>query len=86
MYTSSKQLTYTVTFSGFTPLAAHIHSGAPGVNGSVAIPFASLTSPIAGTATLTNEQTTQLLNNGMCVNMHSKDFSNGAIRGDIKKK
>ena len=87
VYTSSnKQLTYSVTFSGFTPLAAHIHSGAPGTNGSVAIPFATLTSPITGTVTLTDDQAAQLLNNGMYVNMHSKDFSNGEIRGDIKKK
>ncbi|MDB5270826.1 MAG: hypothetical protein JWP58_3866 [Hymenobacter sp.] len=86
-YTSSnKQLTYKVTFSGFTPLAAHIHAGAPGTNGVVAIPFASLTSPITGTVTLTDEQATQLLNNGMYVNMHSATYSNGEIRGDIKKK
>ncbi|GAB3876893.1 CHRD domain-containing protein [Hymenobacter segetis] len=87
VYTSSnKQLTYTVTFSGFTPSAAHIHSGAPGVNGAVAIPFSSLTSPITGTVTLTDDQATQLLNNGMYVNMHSTAFPNGEIRGDIKKK
>ncbi|WP_460610732.1 CHRD domain-containing protein [Hymenobacter terrigena] len=86
VYTSSnKLLTYTVTFSGFTPSAAHIHSGAPGVNGAVAIPFSSLTSPITGTVTLTDDQANQLLNNGMYVNMHSTAFPNGEIRGDIKK-
>ena len=83
---SNKQLTYTVTFQGLTPTSAHIHTGAPGTSGAVAIPFASLTSPITGTVTLTADQATQLLNNGMYVNMHSNTYANGEVRGDIKKK
>lgn len=83
---SNKQLSYTVTFQGLTPTSAHIHTGAPGASGAVAIPFASLTSPITGTVTLTADQATQLLNNGMYVNMHSNTYNNGEIRGDIKKK
>jgi len=86
VYTSSdKKLTYTVTFQGISPTSAHIHAGAPGTNGAVAIPFASLTSPITGTVTLTDEQASQLLNNGMYVNMHTNAYSNGEIRGDIRK-
>ena len=86
-YTSSnKQLTYTVTYQGPTPSIAHIHLGAPGVSGAVAIPFANLTSPITGTVTLADDQAAQLLNNGMYVNMHSTAFPNGEICGDIKKK
>ena len=79
---SSKQLTYTVTYKGFTPTVAHIHLSA---TGAVAIPFANLASPITGTVTLSNDQATQLLNNGMYVNMHSAAFQNGEIRGEIKK-
>ena len=79
---SNKQLTYTVTYKGFTPTIAHIHLSA---TGAVAIPFANLTSPITGTVTLSNDQATQLLNNGMYVNMHSAAFQNGEIRGEIKK-
>jgi CHRD domain len=81
----SQQLTYTVVYQGFTPTVAHIHTGAPGVSGSVAIPFANLTSPITGTVTLTSEQADNLLNNRMYVNMHSMAYGNGEIRGDIHK-
>lgn len=83
---SNKQLTYTLTFQGVTATSAHIHTGAPGTSGSVAIPFASLTSPISGTVTLTDDQATQLLNNGMYVNIHSSAYTGGEIRGNIGKK
>ncbi|MFC6221793.1 CHRD domain-containing protein [Hymenobacter artigasi] len=82
----TKQLTYVVTYQGMTPTIAHIHTGAPGIKGSVAIPFANLTSPITGTVTLAPEQADNILNNGMYVNIHSSAFSDGEIRGDIKKK
>jgi len=75
-----------VTFQGLTPTSAHIHTGAHGATGPVAIPFASLTSPITGTVTLSLDQANQLLNNGMYVNMHSSTYTNGEIRGDINKK
>ena len=84
---SNKQLTYTVTFQGLTPTSAHIHTITPGSNsGPVAIPFASVTSPIMGTVTLTADQAIQLLNNGMYVNIHSNAYTNGEIRGNISKK
>ena len=86
VYTASThQLSYTVTFQGITPTSAHIHTGVPGGSGAVAIPFNTLTSPITGTATLTDEQADKLLNNGMYVNMHSSSFPGGEIRGDIRK-
>ena len=86
-YTSAdKKLVYTVTYQGITPSIAHIHTGAPGTSGSVAIPFSNLTSPITGTATLTPEQAENLLNGRMYVNLHSSAYSGGEIRGDIKKK
>ena len=82
---SNKQLTYIVTFQGLTATSAHIHTGAPGASGAVAIPFASLTSPIQGTVTLTADQATSLLNNGMYVNIHSSTYGGGEIRGNISK-
>ena len=82
---TSKQLTYTVTYQGLTPSVAHIHTGAPGATGQVAIPFANLTSPITGTVTLSPDQANDLLNNRLYVNIHTSTFSNGEIRGDIKK-
>lgn len=81
----TKQLAYTVTYQGITPSIAHIHIGAPGMVGSVAIPFANLTSPITGTVTLTADQADNLLKNSMYVNMHSNAYPNGEIRGDIHK-
>lgn len=84
---SNQQLTYTVVYQGLTPSVAHIHTGPAGVSGPVAIPFANLASPITGTVTLSDVQATQLLNNGMYVNIHtSGTYSGGEIRGDIKKK
>ena len=83
---NTKLLTYTVTYQGITPSIAHIHLGAPGATGAVAIPFSNLTSPITGTATLDVDPAKALLNNGMYVNMHSSTYQNGEIRGDIKKK
>ena len=83
---TSKQLTYTVAYQGLTPSVAHIHTGAPGATGQVAIPFANLASPITGTVTLTPEQADNLLNNRMYVNIHTAGtYSGGEIRGDIKK-
>nr|WP_240731551.1 CHRD domain-containing protein [Hymenobacter radiodurans] len=38
-------LTYTVTYTGLTPQAGHLHRGAPGTNGPVIHPFPQLTSP-----------------------------------------
>ena len=83
---SNMQLTYSVTFQGLTPTSAHIHVGAPGASGAVAIPFASLASPITGTVTLTADQSNSLLNNNMYVNIHSSSYSGGEIRGNISKK
>ena len=44
----TKVLKYTVLFTGITPIAAHIHLGAPGRAGGVKVPFTDLTSPIEG--------------------------------------
>ncbi|SFQ23682.1 CHRD domain-containing protein [Hymenobacter arizonensis] len=83
---ANKQLVYTVTYQGLTPTIAHIHTGAPGESGSVAVPFQNLASPITGTVTLTAEQANNLLSNRMYVNIHTSAFPSGEIRGDIKKK
>lgn len=82
---TTKQLAYSVTYQGLTPTLAHIHIGAPGAKGAVAIPFASLASPITGTVTLTDDQADKLLSNSMYVNIHTSAYQDGEIRGDIKK-
>ncbi|HEX8506171.1 MAG TPA: CHRD domain-containing protein [Hymenobacter sp.] len=81
-----QKLNYTIVYQGLTPTIAHIHTGAPGTAGAVAIPFTNLASPITGTFTLSPEQAENLLNNRMYVNIHTAAYGGGEIRGDIKKK
>ena len=84
--TTSNVLSYTVTYQGLTPTGGHIHrvDSANGT-GAVVIPFASLTSPISGTASLRKAQRDSILAGQYYVNLHSAAYPNGEIRGDIKK-
>ncbi|HLP04337.1 MAG TPA: CHRD domain-containing protein [Paludibacter sp.] len=77
----------TVTFTGITPTAGHIHKGAPGVSGGVIFPLTSaspLTSPINFTSSpLNEEQRADLMANMYYVNLHTAAFPNGEIRGQL---
>ncbi|MBC6991919.1 CHRD domain-containing protein [Hymenobacter sp. BT491] len=79
-------LTYTVTYQGLTPVAGHLHRGAPGTNGPVVYPFPSLTSPVTGTATFTQADEDLLLGGAFYANFHSTQYPGGEIRGNIVKK
>ncbi len=83
---STRVLSYTVTYSGLTPTMGHLHRvNAANGTGPVEIPFASLTSPIIGTTTLTtNTRVDSLLNGFYYANLHTPAFPAGEIRGDIK--
>ena len=87
--TATKVLTYTVTYSGLTgpATAGHLHGPAePGANAGVAVPFAPpLTSPIHGTATLTDAQITELSQGKMYANVHTAANPGGEIRGQMVK-
>ncbi|HEX8350497.1 MAG TPA: CHRD domain-containing protein [Hymenobacter sp.] len=83
---STKVLTYTVTYQGITPVAGHLHRGAPGVNGPVIFPFPNLTPPINATATFTQADEDLLLAGGFYANLHTPAFPGGEIRGNIVKK
>jgi len=72
------------TLAGAT--AAHIHGGAPGVNGGVVVPLASATSEISGTATVTSAQVADLESGGLYVNVHSAAHPGGEIRGQILRR
>jgi hypothetical protein len=80
-------LTYDVTFSGFSSAvaAAHFHGPAEaGKNAGVVVPLGNApTSPIHGTATLTPEQEQQLTAGMWYINVHSKNFPAGAVRGQM---
>jgi hypothetical protein len=85
--TVSHELTWDVTFKGFSSdvVAAHIHGPAqPGQNAGVVIAFPkSPTSPIHGTAKLTDEEQNQLMAGAYYVNIHTKNNPSGAIRGQL---
>jgi Cu/Zn superoxide dismutase len=86
--TATHQITYDVTFSGFSSdvTAAHIHGPAePGKNAGVLVPLGSPPpkSPIHGTATLTPEQEQALTGGLTYVNIHSKNNPSGAVRGQL---
>ena len=79
---ATKKLTGTVQFSGVTASAAHIHTGAVGMNGGVAHALSS-TSPIAVDVTLTPQEETDLAASGLYINIHSDAEPGGEIRGQI---
>ena len=85
--TATHEISYDVTFKGFSSAvtAAHIHGPAEiGKNAGVVVPLgAAPTSPIHGTAKLTPEQEQQLTAGMYYVNIHSKNNPSGAIRGQL---
>lgn len=85
--TKTKMLTYTVTFDGLSgpATAAHFHGpAAPGANAPVVVPLASPTSsPIHGTATLTDEQIKDLMAGRWYANVHTAANPGGEIRGQV---
>ena len=86
---ASKKLSWKLTYSGLTgPVtAAHFHGPAePGKNAgvAVAIPSAS-TSPVEGSATLTDAQAADLMAGKYYVNVHTAANPGGEIRGMVTK-
>ena len=86
--TTTRVLSYTVTYQGFTePLTGgHLHriNKADGT-GPVDIPFPSLTSPISATTTLRQAQVDSLLAGQYYANLHTKTYPAGEIRGEVRK-
>ena len=76
------------TVSGFTAVAAHIHSGHAGTNGPVIVNFSADPAnpgrwgPAAGAA-LTTAQVDALLVGGLYVNAHSATFPGGEVRAQL---
>ncbi len=83
------KLTYTVTWSGLIGPAtmAHFHGPAPvGKNAGVEIVIGTApASPVHGEATLTKAQAAALEGGMMYVNVHSKKFPKGEIRGQVSE-
>jgi CHRD domain-containing protein len=87
--TTSKTLTWTVTFDGLTgpATAAHFHGPAePGQNAGVAVLIGNNpTSPAKGTATLTDAQAADLAAGRWYINIHTAANRGGEIRGQVVK-
>jgi CHRD domain len=87
--TTTKMLTWTVTFAGLTGPAtvAHFHGpAAPGANAGVVVLIANNpTSPAKGTATLTDAQAADLQGGRWYVNVHTAENRGGELRGQVVK-
>ncbi len=83
----SKKLTWKGHYSGLTgpATAAHFHAGAPGKNGAVAVPINPHGPSFEGSATLTDEQSRQMLAGDWYVNIHTAAHKPGEIRGQLTK-
>ena len=84
---ATRVLSYTVTYSGITPTAGHLHRiNAANGTGPVEIPFPSVaSSPIIGRATLTTTTRVDSLINGFYyVNLHTPAYPGGEIRGNVR--
>jgi CHRD domain len=86
--TVTKTLSYTMTFDGLTgpATAAHFHGpAAKGANAGVAVPVggANPTSPVSGTATLTDAQVKDLRAGKWYANVHTAENKAGEIRGQV---
>ena len=85
--TASKKLTWKGTYTGLSgaATAAHFHSGEAGKNGGVAVPIAPATSPLDGSATLTDAQAADLMAGKLYVNIHTAKNPGGELRGQVVK-
>jgi hypothetical protein len=89
---TTRLITWNVTFSGLTGPAtvAHIHGPAPaGKNAGVLIWLVPkgkpVTSPLTGSATLTEAQAADLTSGQCYVNVHTAAHPAGEIRGQLEK-
>ncbi|THD63724.1 MAG: CHRD domain-containing protein [Bradyrhizobium sp.] len=86
---ATKKLSWKLTYSGLSgpATAAHFHGpAAAGANAGVKVPIANAgTSPVEGSATLTDEQAADLLAGKYYVNVHTAANPGGEIRGQVTK-
>ena len=89
--TTSKKLSYTVTYSGLTGAATAAHFHGPAAAGVIAppvvpVPATALASPIKGDAVLTDAQAADLAAGKWYFNVHTAENKGGEIRGQVTKK
>jgi hypothetical protein len=72
-------------FTGLTATAAHIHTGAVGVNGGVLYPLTLTSIGAQGTQAITTADLANLEAGNFYVNAHTAANPGGEIRGQIGK-
>jgi hypothetical protein len=86
---ATKKLSWKLTYSGLSgpPTAAHFHGPAePGKNASVGLAIPNpTTSPVEGSATLTDAQAADLAAGKYYINIHTAANPGGEIRGQVTK-
>jgi len=86
---ASKKLSWKVTYSGLSgpATAAHFHGPADaGKNAGITVPISNPnTSPVEGSATLTDAQAADLTAGKYYVNIHTAANPGGEIRGQVTK-
>ena len=86
---ATKMLSWKLTYSGLSgpATAAHFHGPAePGKNAGVAVAIPNATSsPVEGSATLTDAQAADLAAGKYYVNVHTAANPGGEIRGQVMK-
>ena len=86
----SNLLSWDIHFSDLTgpATAAHFHGpAAPGVNAGVQVnigAISGLTSPMSGSATISDDQEMQLLDGLWYINIHTEAYPAGEIRGQVQ--
>ena len=87
--TTSKKLSYTITYMGLSgpATAAHFHgTAAAGANAGVAVPIGSNpASPTSGSVTLTDAQMKDLEDGKWYANVHTEANKGGEIRGQMMR-
>lgn len=84
MVNPDRSITYSVTTSGLSATAAHIHDAPIGTNGGVLFALSGGPTDWSGTtAPMTEAEFAMMQEKGFYINVHTVDFPGGEIRGQL---